>query len=39
MFTCAKLPDGDEDVVLLVMTLGNGLVVVAILKKMIKRRM
>ena len=37
MFICAKIPDGDEDIVLLVMTPDNGLLVVAIVKKMIKK--
>ena len=39
MFIHAKLPDADEDVVLPVMTPDDGLLVVAIVKKMIKRRM
>ena len=37
MFICVKLPDNDEDIVLLVMTPGDRLAVVAIVKKMIKR--
>ena len=36
---CAKLPNGGEDIVLLEITSGNGLVGVAIVKKMIKSPM
>ena len=39
IFMCAKLPDGDEDIVLLVITPGNELVGVAIVKKNIHRWM
>ena len=39
MFISAKLSDGDEDIILLEITSGNGLVGVAIVMKMIKRPM
>ena len=39
MFISAKLPDGDEDIILLEIISGNGLVGVAIVMKMIKRPM